>query len=339
MKLKMTGLMALPRAKVMPVMRIVIRTMTLALACGLVSAFVVLLVVVWAGGFDPATVTNMPFKNPGENLIQTFAAWCLGLFSPHQGVTWTGLPMDRVLGFAWFTTGLVMSSLGVAVLLSLAMAWSSLRTGLRTVESGWGLMESLFLAPPVWWAVIITGGWNLMVRLADREHGVMEAIGQWYWGNGWQFEPTALFFPASPSSPPGVAWLASLLVLMLGAGVFWDIKNGLVAELDRILSEEYILSARANGLPVGTRIARNLVVPFLTRAVDKLPVLFGEVIVVEKIFAIPGIGRELFTLIESRDAAAIMMAAAYFVMVVLVLRGVVDVLGGLINPPVREVVL
>lgn len=92
------------------------------------------------------------------------------------------------------------------------------------------------------------------------------------------------------------------------------------SELVDVLHSDYIRAARLKGLS-GTTVLirhalRNALLPAITIVALDVGYLLGGVIVVEEIFAIPGIGRALIVAIQTRDLPAIqagvlIMAATY----------------------------
>jgi peptide/nickel transport system permease protein len=92
------------------------------------------------------------------------------------------------------------------------------------------------------------------------------------------------------------------------------------SELVDVLHTDYIRAARLKGLSGRTVLwrhaLRNALLPTITVVALDVGYLLGGVIVVEEIFAIPGIGRQLILAIHSRDlpaiqAGALIMAATY----------------------------
>jgi peptide/nickel transport system permease protein len=87
-----------------------------------------------------------------------------------------------------------------------------------------------------------------------------------------------------------------------------------------VLHSDYIRAARLKGLRPGEvlsrHVLRNALLPTITIVALDVGYLLGGIIVVEEIFAIPGIGRQVIVAITSRDlpsiqAAAVIMAATY----------------------------
>jgi peptide/nickel transport system permease protein len=87
-----------------------------------------------------------------------------------------------------------------------------------------------------------------------------------------------------------------------------------------VLNSDYIRAARLKGLPprivLLRHVLRNALLPTITIVALDVGYLLGGIIVVEEIFAIPGIGRQIIIAITTRDlpsiqAGAVIMAATY----------------------------
>jgi len=105
------------------------------------------------------------------------------------------------------------------------------------------------------------------------------------------------------------------------------------------LGEDYIRTARAKGLPERTVIGRHALraglSPIVTAAGLDLAGLLGGAIIIEPIFALPGIGRLSLDAVTTSDLPVItgtVMVAAFFVIVA---NLVVDLLYAVIDPRVR----
>jgi peptide/nickel transport system permease protein len=94
------------------------------------------------------------------------------------------------------------------------------------------------------------------------------------------------------------------------------------SELVDVLHTDYVRAARLKGLSRRTVLFRhalpNALLPTITIVALDVGYLLGGIIVVEEIFALPGIGRHLIVAIQARDlpsiqAGALIMAATYSV--------------------------
>jgi peptide/nickel transport system permease protein len=106
-----------------------------------------------------------------------------------------------------------------------------------------------------------------------------------------------------------------------------------------VLGSEYVKLARLKGLPqslvIGKHAFKNALIPVLTLAGINLVIMVNVAVVVEVVFAWPGIGRLLYEGITFRDfpvvQGVVLMGGAMIVIVNLV----VDILYAVIDPRIR----
>ncbi|CAG1009957.1 partial Glutathione transport system permease protein GsiC, partial [Anaerolineae bacterium] len=76
-----------------------------------------------------------------------------------------------------------------------------------------------------------------------------------------------------------------------------------------VLGQDYMRTARSKGLNEGTVIRRhalrNALIPVITIVGVEMGYLLGGTVIIEEIFALPGIGRLVFNAISQRDYALI----------------------------------
>ena len=158
--------------------------------------------------------------------------------------------------------------------------------------------------------------------------------------------------------------LASVLVLVFFAELGWlpgptetgatalilpaiAVGTHLMAMLSRmtrssmleVLREDYIRTARAKGLPERTVLfrhaLRNALLPVITVAGMQFGSLLTGAIIVEKVFARPGLGTTLLEAISERDYPVV-QGTVYVIAVIYVLVNIaVDITYGLIDPRIR----
>ena len=108
--------------------------------------------------------------------------------------------------------------------------------------------------------------------------------------------------------------------------------------LDEV-QKEYVDTARSLGLPERKVIyqytLRNAMIPTLTISGLQLAQLLGGTVVIETIFAWPGVGRTLFEAIISRDFPVIQAGVLILGMAVVVINLLVDLMYRVLNPRVR----
>jgi oligopeptide transport system permease protein len=106
-----------------------------------------------------------------------------------------------------------------------------------------------------------------------------------------------------------------------------------------VLRQDYIRTARANGLKelavIGKHAMKNALIPVVTYLGPTIAAILTGSFVVEKIFAIPGIGRYYVESVANRDYTTIMgvtvLYAAFYVLMVYL----VDVIYALIDPRIK----
>jgi peptide/nickel transport system permease protein len=129
--------------------------------------------------------------------------------------------------------------------------------------------------------------------------------------------------------------LPSLLGATAGIAVLSRYVRGQMLEVE---GQDYIRTARAKGLSEDTvhykHALRNALMPFVTMFGMILPGLIGGSVIIEKIFAWPGMGRMAYEAVLARDMPV--MLSVNFISAVLVLAGtfISDVLYVVVDPRV-----
>src|SRR5262252_3642796 len=159
-------------------------------------------------------------------------------------------------------------------------------------------------------------------------------------------------------------WLALVLILVFAVGLEWLPTSGkgdwrhlimpavalgwyFAASMLRltrssmleVLRSEYIKLARLKGLPEYVVIAmhafKNALVPVFTLAGINLVVMINAAVVIEVIFAWPGIGRLLFEGIFQRDFPLVQGVTILAGVMIIVVNLIVDILYAYIDPRIR----
>ncbi|MGH7209905.1 MAG: ABC transporter permease, partial [Acetobacteraceae bacterium] len=111
------------------------------------------------------------------------------------------------------------------------------------------------------------------------------------------------------------------------------------ASLQEALEQDYVRTARAKGLSERAVLLRhglrNALLPFTTAAGILAGYLFGGSVVVEQVFALPGLGRLMVGAIAERDYALVQAAILLATLVFLVVNACVDVLYAALDPRLR----
>ena len=111
------------------------------------------------------------------------------------------------------------------------------------------------------------------------------------------------------------------------------------AELTEVLTSEFMLLARTKGLTKAqatTRHAlRNAMVPIFPSIIGEFISVLSGSLIIEKIFAIPGVGKLYLTAINAPDYDFFMMLSMFYLAIGLVASLVIDLSYGIIDPRIR----
>lgn len=111
------------------------------------------------------------------------------------------------------------------------------------------------------------------------------------------------------------------------------------AELTEVLTGEYMLLARTKGLTRGQatirHALRNAMVPIFPMILSEFVAVLSGSLIIEKIFAIPGVGALYLTSIQVLDYDFFMLLSGFYTLVGLAAGIVVDISYGFIDPRIR----
>jgi peptide/nickel transport system permease protein len=126
----------------------------------------------------------------------------------------------------------------------------------------------------------------------------------------------------------------------LSYGLIAHIQRLVRASLLEVLQQDYIILARSKGLPeriiIYKHALRNAIIPTVAWTGMAFSSLLGGTIVVECVFAWPGIGFYAFESIINFDYAPVLACTLLFTFLYLVGNLVVDILYAVIDPRIRS---
>jgi peptide/nickel transport system permease protein len=218
---------------------------------------------------------------------------------------------------AGVTLSLTLGGLFVAVAVGVPLgAWAALRAGRRTdrlVTAGSTLGQAI---PSFWLATILL--------LVFAEHWkVFNAV-----------------FYVSPSESI-VGWLRSITLPSIALGVTgaaW-IARHTRSELVTVFEQDYIQTALAKGASrrqiLFAHAARNAAPPLLAVVAVLVSTILGASLVIERVFALPGLGSLALEAISRNDPAPLLWFVLCAVLIVVVVNVLLDIAHGLLDPRVR----
>jgi peptide/nickel transport system permease protein len=252
-------------------------------------------------------------------LLEQYAGWIGGVVVGNFGTSlWTGAPVgEEIVARLGVTVELLTLSLGTAVLL--AIPAGCLMAYVRRSVSDYvvRVITIIGVTMPSFWLgiVLILAAYKLLPGFAS--------IGYVPFGDDPLANLSRMILPTLSLALPIVASLSRIMrSAMLDA-----------------LGQDYVRTARAKGVSEAAVIfrhaLRNALIPFVTAVGIIAGYLFGGAIVVEQVFALPGLGRLVIGAIAERNypliQATILLVTSGFV----VINFLVDMLYAAIDPRVR----
>jgi peptide/nickel transport system permease protein len=226
-------------------------------------------------------------------------------------------------------SGVVVGDFGTSLRTGLPVSTMMLEAlGRSLILAGFALALVLLVAVPLGIAAAVRRG-----RFADLAVSIASYIGISFpefviatlvvlvMADWLQLLPATGYVPLGEDLWRGLVHLI-LPVLTVSLILVAHISRMVRSELVDVLHTDYVRAARLKGLGPRTVLfkhaLRNALLPTITIVALDVGYLLGGVIVVEEIFALPGVGRQLIVAIQSRDlpaiqAGALIMAATYSV--------------------------
>lgn len=271
------------------------------------------------GGGSRAEAALREFFGLDQPVHVQYLTWLGGVLQGDFGTSWVrGEPVAAIV----FDAFLVTLQLGVMVLVfaTLIGVPLGLVAGLyegRRLDTAIQTFNILGLSAPVFWLGLL-----LLLTVSSL----------FYWS------PPLIYRSPGEDLADNLAMLA-LPILSLGilqaAAYSQFTRQRVVAAFH----EDYVRTALAKGLPLRTvfakHILRNILISLVTFMGLILIQILGGVVVIESLFALPGLGRLLLTAIETRDYPIVQGALLMVVFSALIVNLVVDMLYHAIDPRVR----
>ncbi len=162
-------------------------------------------------------------------------------------------------------------------------------------------------------------GLVLLMLLAVRIH-VFPVGG---WGNSFGEHIRSLILPSLTGA------------LMTSSLVMRNIRENVI----KVLNMDYVDFARSKGLPeiwVRMRyVLRNVLIPAVTLLAMRMTAMLAGSIVIESIFALPGIGQMMLNAILARDYPLVQATVYLFALIVMIMNLITDVSYSILDPRVK----
>jgi peptide/nickel transport system permease protein len=139
---------------------------------------------------------------------------------------------------------------------------------------------------------------------------------------------------------PAIAWKALIMpAFSLALFASASVTRFTRAAMLEVLSEHYVRTARSKGLKETVVIIRhalrNALIPVITVVGIQFGYLLGGAVIIESVFAWPGMGRLIMQGIGNRDYTVVQGALILFVTVFVLLNLLIDVCYAFLDPRIR----
>ncbi|MGQ9510658.1 MAG: ABC transporter permease [Thermaceae bacterium] len=135
------------------------------------------------------------------------------------------------------------------------------------------------------------------------------------------------------------AWHLILPVLALSYLQMAEWTRFMRASLLEVLSQDYIRTARAKGLPervvLYKHALRNALIPIVTLVGLAIPGVLGGATITETIFSYPGMGRAIFDALVEKDYNVAMAALAFLALMTALFNLLADLMYAVVDPRIR----
>ncbi|NKX49151.1 ABC transporter permease [Arthrobacter deserti] len=217
--------------------------------------------------------------------------------------------IDQVLPALWITLSLVVMTLGTAAAVSVALGIAAALQEGRPADRIITTVTQAFIAMPEYWLA------PMLVLVFALELSLLPSAG---WAG-----------PASAVLPVAV------LALRPTSYFTSAVREGVLDAL----GAEHVVAARSRGLSypqaVWKHVIPNGLLPLTTLVAVWFAGLLGGSVIVEVVFAIPGMGRLLYDAVLNSDIPLAQGGVVIVVALAVVLTTAADLVHGLLNPRVR----
>ncbi|KQN97744.1 nickel/cobalt ABC transporter permease [Paenibacillus sp. Leaf72] len=222
----------------------------------------------------------------------------------------TGKTVWSLLAPAFLNTlKLTLVSAAAIIALSIGLGViSALREGKMTDKSIRGVSFFLTSMPPYWLAALMV----------------------------WYFSVQLDLLPTSGMDSYASYILPVLVITISYTGIYFRIvRSSMLSNMN----EDYVLYGRASGLPemkITMHILRNSLQVAVSVFCMAIPIILGSTVVVENIFAWPGLGTLSVKAILSRDFPIIQAYVLVLAMAFVLFNTVSDIMNAAMNPKLRK---
>jgi peptide/nickel transport system permease protein len=145
--------------------------------------------------------------------------------------------------------------------------------------------------------------------------------------------------PQKPLLSPEMLWYLVLPGLTIGTASSATLMRVMRSSMAEELNREYVTAARAKGLPERTvilkHVLRNSLISVTTIAAFLTASIFAGAVVVEQVFAWPGLGRAFVKAVTGREVDLIMAITLFTGVTIILANLLADILYAVLDPRIR----
>ncbi len=254
-------------------------------------------------------------------ILQQFIDWFRGMVTLDFGSSFTStLPVaPEVASRLAVTIPLTFLAFGLAFMLSLLIGFVAAYKADRWYGAALSAFSQLFIAIPAFWVgILLIGIFSLRLR-------ALPAGG----------------FPREGWSDPGAALThLALPVLTVALVMAGSLSRYVRSATIDVMGSDYLRNARAMGSTMGTAMLRhglrNGAVPVISILGIELATTFLGAVVIEAVFALPGLGSMLLKAIAQHDYPNIQGILFVSTLLVLIVGFIADVAQRVVDPRLRH---
>ncbi len=217
-----------------------------------------------------------------------YLSWLAGMLTGNFGTSIrTGMPvLSEILRVGLNTFLLTIGSLIITLLIAVPIALYSAVRGINTISWPLTIFSYVISALPVFWLGYI------VIYFFTHKLGLF---------------PLAFGFSSVGQKFRWLYMLLPIFVLGVGNGTISEVIRFLRQEMERVMAEDYIRTARAKGASVWRHAFKEgMLIPVTEMIAAKIPFILGGAVIVEQVFNWPGMGRMAWQAAQDRDYPVIM---------------------------------
>ncbi len=254
-----------------------------------------------------------------RNVLVRYVDWLTGFITGDLGVSYSyGMGVDQVMeGKGAVTAALSLLAWVLVIAISLPLGVALARWQGGRLDRACVAMNQVFMAiPPFFLGILFTYVFGLVLKLFVP--GGFISPQQSFWGFlGY------LTFPALAIAIPKAAMVTKLL------------RSSILNQM----GEDYVRTAYSRGNSrwgvIRGHVLRNAILPVVTFVAMTLADIVAGSIIVEQVFALPGLGRLLLASIGNRDYPVVQCIVVIIAFIVVFMNYLADVVTQYIDPRVR----